>query len=524
MRPKKSGVIERESISVANETAENQDGEDEEEKERVEDLIKSARMVTKRGGDASEDEEFYSVLNPQIQLSKINNRTMIDKTLEGGTMFHTVIADDTQDLDKDEEVKLQDEQGVLKYLDGQDATENTLISEPNPFVQKLMKENSAFKGLEIPFVSTRDCLPSELPQNIGEKAWNYTGVNTLEVPLSYHEPLSFLQKLCEQFEYSELLDQADDLSDPLLRMAYTIAFVISGYHTTSRRLTKPFDALLGETYEYSSDNSNFRFVAEQTCIEPPITVYYGASDHFEVNGSISMKTEFLGKCVEVKLEGKNEIRLKRSGDVYVFTRPITSLDHIITGKYCINNYGEMRFKNLKTQENATVSLLKRSWDEKSVNRLEGYIKDSKGQFVYKVSGKWDEEISIEHLQTKESRLIWKRKMLDTPEKNFGFTDLALQLNYLYNDLLNQLPQTDSRFRPDVRAIENGDYELANTEKRRLKEKEQKLVKVLRNNNTPYKPKWFNPVKVEEGAERFFLFNNKYFNQKLNDPDTFDLYN
>ena len=394
--------------------------------------------------------------------------------------------------------------------------------------------------MKIPYVAVRESLPADLPQNIGEKTWNYTGINTLEVPcnifiylrdliqfpiVSYHEPLSFLQKLCEQFEYSELLDQANELSDPLLRMAYTIAFVISGYHTTSRRLTKPLDALLGETYEFSSeDNNNFKFVAEQTSVEPPVTVYYGSSDHFEVNGSICMKTEFLGKCVEVKLEGKNEIRLKKSGDVYVFTRPITSLDHILTGKYCINNYGEMRFKNLKTQENATVSLLKRSWDEKSVNRLEGYIKDNKGQFVYKVSGKWDEEISIEHLQTKESRLIWRKKMLDTAEKNFGFTKLALQLNHLHNDIVDQLPQTDSRFRPDVRAMENGDYELASTEKRRLKEKEQKLVKVLKNNNTPYKPKWFDPVKVEEGAERFFLFNGKYFKQKLNDLDTFDLYN
>jgi len=123
-------------VTAAEKDRNREEEEEEEEKERVEELAKSPRMLTKRGGDASEDEEqFYSVLNPQISKI-INNRTINnDKTMEGGTMFHTVIADDTQDLDKDEEVKLQEdpELGVLKYLNAQD--ENNQEAEPNPFVQ-----------------------------------------------------------------------------------------------------------------------------------------------------------------------------------------------------------------------------------------------------------------------------------------------------------------------------------------------------------------------------------------------------
>jgi len=342
--------------------------------------------------------------------------------------------------------------------------------------------------------------------------------------VSYYEPLSLLQKLCEQFEYSELLDQADELDDSLLRMAHVIAFVISGYHTTSRRLTKPFDPLLGETFEFSSEDDNFKYVAEQISIEPPVTAFYGSSDHFELNSSMKMNTEFLGKCIEVKLEGKNEIKLKTSKDVYIFTRPITSLDHIMTGKYCISNYGEMRFKNTRTNENATVSLIKRSWDEKGINRVEGYIKDDKAEFVYKITGRWDEEITIKHLKTNQEKQIWKRRILNDNEKNFGFTHLALQLNYLYKDLLNQLPFTDSRFRPDVRALENGNYDLANREKRRLRDKEQKVYRALKENNKTYQPKWFVPIKSEEGTEKTFLFNEAYFTQKVDDPEVPDLYN
>jgi len=39
--------------------------------------------------------------------------------------------------------------------------------------------------LKIPYVAVRESLPVELPNNIGEKTWNYTGINTLEVPRNF---------------------------------------------------------------------------------------------------------------------------------------------------------------------------------------------------------------------------------------------------------------------------------------------------------------------------------------------------
>lgn len=40
------------------------------------------------------------------------------------------------------------------------------------------------------------------------------------------------------------------------------------------------------------------------------------------------------------------------------------------------------------------------------------------------------------------------------------THFSLQLNYLTKELENILPPTDSRRRPDQRALENGDLVLA----------------------------------------------------------------
>lgn len=283
------------------------------------------------------------------------------------------------------------------------------------------------------------------------------------------------------------------------------------------------DSLLGETYEFSSDDNDFRFIAEQTSALPPVTSFYAASTHFELSGSLALKPEFLSKCIEVKTEGHSEVKLKKTGDVFIFSRPITSVDRIQSGKYCISNYGEVRFKNTKTQETATVNLMKRGRDESKIHVLEGYIKNSKGESVYKVNGKWDEEIKIEHVDTKEATLIWKRKAIDTVDTNFGFSHFALQLNYLNKELLYQLPPTDSRFRPDIRALENGDYDLANAENRRLKEKQENLVRSLMEKNSNFQSKWFDMTKGEEG-NNLYVFNHKYFDEKLKTTYETDLYN
>ena len=58
-----------------------------------------------------------------------------------------------------------------------------------------------------------------------------------------------LQRLAEDFEYSELLDKAAQCSDSCEQLAYVAAFTVSAYATTSIRTAKPFNPLLGETFE-----------------------------------------------------------------------------------------------------------------------------------------------------------------------------------------------------------------------------------------------------------------------------------
>lgn len=67
--------------------------------------------------------------------------------------------------------------------------------------------------------------------------------------VNFSEPLSMLQRITEDFEYSNILDTAAQCKDSFEQMAYVAAFTISSYSTTVNRTSKPFNPLLGETYE-----------------------------------------------------------------------------------------------------------------------------------------------------------------------------------------------------------------------------------------------------------------------------------
>lgn len=74
---------------------------------------------------------------------------------------------------------------------------------------------------------------------------------------------------------------------------------------------------------------------------------------------------------------------------------------------------------------------------------------------------------------------------------YAMTRHNLQLNYLPDSLRPFLPPTDSRFRPDQRALENGDFEKAAAEKHRLEEKQRAERRVLDANGIAPLPKYFN---------------------------------
>ena len=67
--------------------------------------------------------------------------------------------------------------------------------------------------------------------------------------VNFNEPLSFLQRLNEDLIYNDVLNQAVKTKRSCEQICYVAAFASSSYASTVYRTGKPFNPLLGETYD-----------------------------------------------------------------------------------------------------------------------------------------------------------------------------------------------------------------------------------------------------------------------------------
>lgn len=100
------------------------------------------------------------------------------------------------------------------------------------------------------------------------------------MPVYFNEPLSLTQKTAETVEYNELLDRAAQETTSQKRLAMVTAYMVARSSSLIGRMQKPFNSLLGETYELVT--ANYRLISEQVSHHPPITAYHCESSNYEV--------------------------------------------------------------------------------------------------------------------------------------------------------------------------------------------------------------------------------------------------
>jgi len=94
---------------------------------------------------------------------------------------------------------------------------------------------------------------------------------------------------------------------------------------------------------------------------------------------------------------------------------------------------------------------------------------------------------------------------------YGFTNHGIQFNHLTDSLTKRIPPTDSRLRPDQRALENGDFKLAASEKDRLEEKQRAVRKYREAMKIEPKPFYFDEyTNPDDPSQTYYKYNGKYF--------------
>jgi hypothetical protein len=119
------------------------------------------------------------------------------------------------------------------------------------------------------------------------------------------EPLSFLQRVAECLEYSSLIDRAVTASTTVERFHLITAFIVSTLAAHVERMSKPFNPLLGETYELQMQgDAPFHYIAEQVSHHPPVTAIFIRGQHWTLSANIEPRVKFQGTNVVAVSEGK----------------------------------------------------------------------------------------------------------------------------------------------------------------------------------------------------------------------------
>lgn len=381
-------------------------------------------------------------------------------------------------------------------------------------------------------------LPAPRPLQRGFSLWsilkNAIGkdLNHITMPATINEPLSVLQRCAEELQYSHLLEKASQLDDSIERLVWVSIFACATYHGSPHRDAKPFNPLLGETYEWQTLDGRLRFIAEQVSHHPPILAFHcdNASSDYSIYGEVEIKNRFWGKSVEVVPSGSVHLRMPRFRDHFTWSKITTCIHNVVVGKLWIDNYGELVIRNHMTGEVSRIRFHKAS--SKEQGRLTGKVFDNKGDLKCSIHGNYMKEIFV----TPEASWTQKDAYGDTkclwncpapPEdykQQYCFSRFTIGLNELTPELRDALPPTDSRFRPDQRALEDGDLEKATPEKIRLEEKQREAYKMRKEHGQEWNCMWFQKrvpgvsqmkMAVEGDEEPKWIFNGRYWEARKN---------
>ncbi|XP_033837482.1 oxysterol-binding protein-related protein 3 isoform X1 [Periophthalmus magnuspinnatus] len=358
----------------------------------------------------------------------------------------------------------------------------------------------------------RSCLPSPSPNSSTISLWNILRNNIgkdlskVAMPVHLNEPLNTLQRLCEELEYSELLDQAASTQDPFERMVYISTFVVSGYASSYYRTGgKPFNPVLGETYECDRPDKGFRFLAEQVSHHPPISACHAESKNFIFWQDVRCKNKFWGKSMEIVPIGTTHVTLPGFGDHYEWNKVTSCVHNILSGQRWIEHYGEITIRNTSSDVcQCKITFVKAKYWNSSVNEIEGTVTDKKGKVVHRLFGKWHEAVYCGDPPT--ATCVWRASAIPVDfEQYYGFTKFAIELNEPHPSLKLLLPPTDTRLRVDQRLLEEGKLEEAEEQKQRIEDMQRQRRKTLEESNVTHEPKFFRKSKDDT-----WVSNNTYW--------------
>ena len=376
------------------------------------------------------------------------------------------------------------------------------------------KPDSGVSRTQLPFLTRPNPtlnVWSFLRHNIGKD------LSRITMPIAFNEPITMLQRSAQFLEFEQVLRRANQETDEGLRSALILAAFSGTIGANSKRLRKPFNPLLGETYEYCK--GDLKFISEQICHHPPISGFYAECNDFIVEGALHvyMNISLTGFAIEPR--GQLRVTLKRDNKRFIVQQPVSSLHNYIIGEMYLwfkgtlavdedpPSVSEPSDKALYTGARATLEYLPRGWIGHTDYCVKGTVSDSHNSKSLQLEGEWTKFLNIIKSDGSKDSLMETFPEIDKANQQYHFTKFSVTLNEVNDEIKSRLPPTDSRLRRDLRLFEEGKNSEAEVEKSKLEDAQRDRKK----KSQSIQPRWFTYEEYPNGQVRaFYRKDNDYF--------------
>lgn len=337
-------------------------------------------------------------------------------------------------------------------------------------------------------------------------------LSTISMPVSANEPTSLLQRVAEQLEYANLLDTATKKTRDTDRMLYIAAFAISqfsGNRAKERAIRKPFNPLLGETYELVRGENEvpggLRLVVEKVTHRPVRLAMQADSALWSFAQSPAPTQKFWGKSAELTTEGRVRVVLRLpdgTEERYSWNIATMFLRNVVMGEKYVEPVGDMTVINEGTGAKAVVAFRSKGmFGGRSEDvQIETYGENGTHTGL-SLSGTWTQSLRLVEAGKAAGEEIWRvGSLVDNAASTYGMTTFAASLNEITALEKGKLPPTDSRLRQDQRFAEAGNLDDAENWKVKLEEGQRTRRRQLEEKGVEHKPRWFMKVATDGDGE------------------------
>jgi hypothetical protein len=444
----------------------------------------------------------------RLSLQSVDSQEYFDAEDQNRSAFLNIQNDSEEEQPSDETVIGDTESATSSDVDDEEAYAGSRKAFRSGSLLSLVPAKAkSLAPLPLEAVERRTTIPPPTimpPSLIGFLRKNVgKDLSTISMPVSANEPIGLLQRAAEQLEYSTLLDRAATATDAVERLIYVTAFAISGLSSArikERSIRKPFNPMLGETFELVREDRGFRFVAEKVSHRPVQLAFHAEAKDWSFTQSPLPSQKFWGKSAEIITEGKARLILHASGEWLSWSTATCFLRNIVVGVKFVEPVGTMTIINETTGHKAVVTFKSKGMFSGRSEDVEVQAFDSHGGEVpLGLHGTWTNSLQLKEHGTVTKTAIWTAgRLVEQPDKHYGMTLFAASLNEITRIEKDHLPPTDSRLRPDQRALEDCDNDTAEQLKNRLEENQRERRRDMEAKGEEWKPRWF--TRVENGDE------------------------